>query len=190
MKKLLLSGFILSACMMNAQTIVDSQAELEKLFVQAPFDFGGLPEDGGGDVWYAENWNVPVIAADFNGDGNKDVFLSGNVSFGEVSTPSPTNILYLGDGAGGFNAHLSPCHYSLSEIFSKHSASEIPFIRNRFCREVSPPTMEMADFGSASFLAKKAIRALLALPSTGGDAIAILSRPPCSPTMADLLAPG
>ena len=108
MKKLLLSGFILSACMMNAQTIVDSQAELEKLFVQAPFDFGGLPEDGGGDVWYAENWNVPVIAADFNGDGNKDVFLSGNVSFGEVSTPSPTNILYLGDGAGGFTTHELP----------------------------------------------------------------------------------
>ena len=50
-KLLLLSGLCLSACMMNAQTIVDSQAELEKLFVEAPFNFSdplemlGLPTD-------------------------------------------------------------------------------------------------------------------------------------------------
>ena len=67
-KLLLLSGLCLSACMMNAQTIVDSQAELEKLFVEAPFNFSDPLDDGGGDAWFANGLNVPVIAADFNGD--------------------------------------------------------------------------------------------------------------------------
>ena len=107
-KLLLLSGLCLSACMMNAQTIVDSQAELEKLFVEAPFNFSDPLDDGGGDAWFANGLNVPVIAADFNGDGNKDVFLTGNISFGAVGNPSPTNVLYLGDGTGKFTAYKLP----------------------------------------------------------------------------------
>lgn len=109
MKKLfLLCSLCLGTSMMNAQTIVDSQAELEKLFAVGPYDFSGLIEEGGGDTWFANGWNVPVITADFNGDGNKDVLVSGNVSFGEVANPSPTNILYLGDGTGKFTVHRLP----------------------------------------------------------------------------------
>lgn len=107
-KNVLLCCLCLGASMMNAQTVMDSQAELEKLFVQGPFDFGGLIDEGGGDTWFADGWNVPVIAADFNGDGNKDVLVSGNISFGEVETPSPTNVLYLGDGTGKFTVHQLP----------------------------------------------------------------------------------
>ncbi|WP_455584029.1 FG-GAP repeat domain-containing protein [Bacteroides sp.] len=109
MKKLfLLSVLCAGACTLNAQTIVDSQSELEKIFVEGPYDFAGLLDDGGGDLWFANGWNVPVITADFNGDGNKDVLVSGNVSFGEVSNPSPANILYLGDGTGKFTVHELP----------------------------------------------------------------------------------
>lgn len=63
-------------------------------------------------------------------------------------------------------------------------------MRKRFCREVSPLTISMDDLETDKVFAKKAMSALLALPSTGGEAMAIFKRPPCSPTIADRLAPG
>ncbi|MBQ8774180.1 MAG: T9SS type A sorting domain-containing protein [Muribaculaceae bacterium] len=108
MKKTILLTMCFGALIANAGTVIDSQPELEKIFAQGPYDFAGLPDDGGGDLWFADGWNVPVIAADFNGDGYKDVIVSGNVSFGEVSNASPTNVLYLGDGNGRFNVYQLP----------------------------------------------------------------------------------
>lgn len=51
-------------------------------------------------------------------------------------------------------------------------------------------TISMVDLETDKVFAKKAMSALLALPSTGGEAMAIFKRPPCSPTIADRLAPG
>ena len=61
---------------------------------------------------------------------------------------------------------------------------------SRFRLEVSPLSIETEDLETPKVLAKKAMRAELAFPSTGGEAMAIFRRPPCSPTTADLLAPG
>lgn len=111
--------FLLTVCF-NAHARYGVQAEIEALFVEGPYDFSGLPEDGGGDLWYADGWNIPIITADFNGDGNKDILVSGNICFGEVVNPSPSNVLYLGDGTGNFTVYELPsegayyvgaCHY-------------------------------------------------------------------------------
>lgn len=106
MKKILLltAGLFSMGLMAQNHTTIGTQAQLEALFAEGNYDFGGLPDEGG-DLWFAEGWGVNVISADLNGDGNKDVFVSGNVSVGEVTTPSPLNVLYLGDGTGKFTKH-------------------------------------------------------------------------------------
>lgn len=109
MKKFyLLLSASLFAFSMNAQVSVCTQSELEKIFAPGDYNFAGLPEDGGGDLWYATNWGSSVLTADFNGDGNKDVFVMGQVSYGDVQSATPQNILYLGDGTGKFKGYQLP----------------------------------------------------------------------------------
>lgn len=104
----ILGGILGSVMCSNAQTEIAPQTSLEAIFAEGPYDFADVPENGGGDLWYADGWNVPVIAADFNGDGNKDVFVSGNVCLGDVTSASARNVLYLGDGTGKFTKHELP----------------------------------------------------------------------------------
>ena len=59
-----------------------------------------------------------------------------------------------------------------------------------FSREVSPLARVTARRGTPSALATNAISASLALPSTGGAAMRILSAAPCSPATALFFAPG
>lgn len=115
MKKLyFFTSMLLSAIIVVAQEVViipdddNNKSDLSKLFVPGDYDFSGLPEEGGGDLWYANGWGNAVMAADFNNDGNKDVFLMGCVSYGDVQNATPQNVLFLGNGKGQFTSHLLP----------------------------------------------------------------------------------
>lgn len=100
--------FVQAAFLLHAQVSVGTQADLEKVFAQGDYDFAAELADGGGDLWYADGWGNSVLTADFNGDGNKDVFVMGRVSFGEVENATPQNILYLGNGEGQFTPYQLP----------------------------------------------------------------------------------
>ena len=93
---------------LNAQVSIGKQADLEKLFAPGDYDFSAEPAEGGGDLWFCNGWGNSVLTADFNGDGNKDVFVMGVVSFGEVDKATPQNILYLGNGKGQFTPYQLP----------------------------------------------------------------------------------
>lgn len=87
---------------------IGTQFQLESLFEEGNYSFSALTSEGGGNIRSADGWNVPVITADFNGDGNKDILVSGNLSLGNSYMHSLRNILYLGDGTGKFTYYELP----------------------------------------------------------------------------------